>query len=317
MVASMLTEEKKRVIEMAYKMVPTAKKKSPWKWIKDNYLKGDDGLTNKVIRDYGNKWLKQGAGSQTPPPPAIPPPAIPAPMPPQPQMQYMAPQRQYQAHAIASESDDDDYDDAPPRRNRPRKKRKCEESESDIEVVNDADAEDEKSLERRAMSAKLKRIAALIGKGPPPIFYDATEYGNKPGMGVAIAKHFSAVTSVNVHSEIRCVHISILYRTVGLTDLEQMAGKYGEKPLAKALNYVRNFKNPDKVMFEYAFTIPEGFVMETYDLFAQSDQKFIILFFQQLEQKRGNNHKCGDGEFGQLSCEKTKDSANLYSGCLD
>ncbi|GAB5368428.1 hypothetical protein AAMO2058_001318600 [Amorphochlora amoebiformis] len=266
-----LSDEVKTIIDSSYKVFKD--ESDPWKKIFNCYLKAYPDVTLKQVSDYGCKNIGKGR------------------------------RKKRAASASADKVDVEEAievlsDVSPPR----RKKRKSGNLEADVIEV-----EDYKTQQRRAHDSFLKTILDLVGKGPPPIFYRANkECLSKPGtidgLTVAIARADADHTQVNVkvYHEIKCVHVQVKYFTMSLNDMEDVARR--NLNMARRLNEIRKFNNPEKTTFEYAIKIPDEYVTHGHEICAEPTIRFICIFFpKQMDKSYG----CSKGEFdGELSMDK-------------
>ncbi|GAB5358178.1 hypothetical protein AAMO2058_001141100 [Amorphochlora amoebiformis] len=274
-----LSDEVKTIIDSSYKVFKD--ESDPWKKIFNCYLKAYPDVTLKQVSDYGCKNIGKGR------------------------------RKKRAASASADKVDVEEAievlsDVSPPR----RKKRKSGNLEADVIEV-----EDYKTQQRRAHDSFLKTILDLVGKGPPPIFYRANEEclskpGTIDGLTVAIARADHTQVNVKVYHEIKCVHVQVKYFTMSLNDMEDVARR--NLNMARRLNEIRKFNNPEKTTFEYAIKIPDEYVTHGHEICAEPTIRFICIFFpKQMDKSYG----CSKGEFdGELSMDKGR---SKYAGLLD
>ncbi|GAB5364059.1 hypothetical protein AAMO2058_000937000 [Amorphochlora amoebiformis] len=271
-----LSDEVKTIIDSSYKVFKD--ESDPWKKIFNCYLKAYPDVTLKQVSDYGCKNIGKGR------------------------------RKKRAASASADKVDVEEAievlsDVSPPR----RKKRKSGNLEADVIEV-----EDYKTQQRRAHDSFLKTILDLVGKGPPPIFYRANEEclskpGTIDGLTVAIARADHTQVNVKVYHEIKCVHVQVKYFTMSLNDMEDVARR--NLNMARRLNEIRKFNNPEKTTFEYAIKIPDEYVTHGHEICAEPTIRFICIFFpKQMDKSYG----CSKGEFdGELSMDKGRSKKKI------
>eukprot|EP00954_Amorphochlora_amoebiformis_P016702 1311816-Amorphochlora_amoeboformis.AAC.1 len=97
---------------------------------------------------------------------------------------------------------------------------------------------------------------------------------------------------------------------MSLNDMEDVARR--NLNMARRLNEIRKFNNPEKTTFEYAIKIPDEYVTHGHEICAEPTIRFICIFFpKQMDKSYG----CSKGEFdGELSMDKGR---SKYAGLLD
>eukprot|EP00954_Amorphochlora_amoebiformis_P012259 959583-Amorphochlora_amoeboformis.AAC.1 len=223
-----IDEESKSIIEaMYYKCPPN--QRAPWKWIKDNFFKNNTRMTNKVIRDYGNKWLKtQKESKDKQPNPSAASEAVPSSSP-------------------VVQEDDIDLDDYI--------------SEDEQEIVSPPRQPNRHGRRCCSIHRSWTTQNSQSGwQGPKPIKVVCDKNGKCPGLCLFIAKSPSTMLTYFFYPAISCIHIVAITASPDEDDL-RMLGQDGFEGEAIAVYsaMMRNALYDSK--FEYAIRIPDKYKM--------------------------------------------------------